>query len=62
MVDCEPPFMKVQSIVDHCIVGATQQLPKAYLATMPPCWAKMHGYCVVLPSVNEQDRLTHINL
>jgi hypothetical protein len=43
--------MKVQSLVDHLIAGATLQQPETYLATMPPCWSKAHEGHVVRPWV-----------
>ena len=43
--------MEVQSLVNHCIAGATLQQPESYYATMPPCWANARGGRVVRPRV-----------
>ena len=62
MVRCGLPFIKFQSWVDHCIAGAKLQQPKAYLAIMPPHWAKAcEGHVVLLRvgSVGMQRRLIH---
>ena len=43
--------MKVQSLLDHHIVGATLQQPKAYYVTMPPHWANASGGRAIWPRV-----------
>ena len=43
MIGCQLPFIEVQSLIDHCIAGATLQQHEAYLTTMPPCWANARG-------------------
>ena len=58
MVRCGLPWMEIQSLIDHCVTGATLQQPKAYLPTMPPRWANARGGCAFLPQVGSASHLT----
>ena len=45
------PLVGSQSLVDHCVAGATLQQPELYEATMPPLWANVREGRVVWPRV-----------
>ena len=57
MVRCGLPFMSIQSLVDHCVARATLQQPKAYLTTLPPCWANACGGRVILEQAGSVDKV-----
>ena len=52
MVRCGLPSIEVQSLIDHRVVATTIQQFKAYLETMPPCWANTFGDRAFRPQVD----------
>ena len=51
MIRCEFSSMRVQSLLDHLVAGATLQQPKPYYTTMPPRWANARGGHAIRPWV-----------
>ena len=55
-IRCGLPSIKVQSLVDHCIFGATLQPPEPYQAIMPQSWANARRGCVFRLHVDSAGR------